>query len=62
VSEFAHCPCGKLVEFYSSLLDQGFCSDACYQKGMEDGETEQRDEVSEQEVHTQGLQIPREDN
>ena len=29
------CICGKPVDFWSGLLDQGFCSDNCYEKAKE---------------------------
>lgn len=31
-SETPKCICGKMVTFYSSIDEQGFCSDACYEK------------------------------
>lgn len=31
-SSSLRCTCGKLVNFYSTLLGRGFCGDACYEK------------------------------
>lgn len=29
------CPCGNGVIFWSGLLEQGFCSEECYQKVLD---------------------------
>jgi hypothetical protein len=32
--KIAYCPCGKIGSFYSSLLEQVYCSDSCYDKAF----------------------------
>ena len=35
-SECEHCACGRLVSFFSALLDEGFCSDECYNPKLQE--------------------------
>lgn len=44
-----NCPCGKGGDFFSSLLDEVFCSDKCYFAAME-AERDRQDQIRERTI------------